>query len=421
MAPPMPPVPLPWKLPFQPVTGIHTSILMSESLVGFRVAVTRQKAGRFLNGAPTSPRPPPPAGGVNAPAPTVAADVIVVFGKDREARLSHDTAAAVIGLKRIVANRTLKDVIVLCVLGVIIHSPHSLMGRALGRLSVQGPVKLSTGLRRGWFGKPRRLNWNVRPHLFQVNGGLAVRPRYDRAKWQLDPGDIAVVLVVGLGGNRADCRLVPAHHALQQSGGFVEVEVDRKLSCFDSLSNGELLIVDDGAAGTPSSELLLDPRRKGCNRFYPGPEQIRSGQRGQWCRSLWPRDPTVGAVVDPDAVFIGHLDDRSALIRSFGIDLQLDGSRACLIAGVSARGDKAGEVRQPLRSTDGLDIFVKKRLGRYSGSGDTHGVGIWVRRSTVLQTQIRRNLGRVAAMMAGEAAYAFGSSERPRIDGVYHR
>jgi len=82
--PPMPPVPFPWKLPFQPVTGIHTSILMSDSLVGFRVAVTRQKAGRFLNGAAASPRPPVPAGGVKAPAATVAADVIVVFGNDRE-------------------------------------------------------------------------------------------------------------------------------------------------------------------------------------------------------------------------------------------------------------------------------------------------------------------------------------------------
>src|SRR2546426_12578878 len=91
--PPMPPVPFPWKLPFQPVAGIHTSILISDSLVGFRVAVTRQKAGRFLNGAAASPRPPLPAGGVKAPAATVAADVIVVLGNDREARLSHGTAA----------------------------------------------------------------------------------------------------------------------------------------------------------------------------------------------------------------------------------------------------------------------------------------------------------------------------------------
>src|SRR5882672_3016252 len=120
----MPPVPFPWKLPFQPVTGIHTSILMSESPVGFRVAVTRQKAGRFLNGARGSPRPPPPGGGVNAPAATVAADVIVVFGKDSEARLSHDAAAAVIRLKSIVTNRTPKKVIVRCVVTMVgISSP----------------------------------------------------------------------------------------------------------------------------------------------------------------------------------------------------------------------------------------------------------------------------------------------------------
>src|SRR5258708_2896444 len=101
----MPPVPFPWKLPFQPAAGIQTSILMSESLVGLSVAVTRQNAGRFLNGAVGSPRPPPPAGGVKAPAATVAAEVIVVFGNDREARLSHDAADAVIRLNSIVANR----------------------------------------------------------------------------------------------------------------------------------------------------------------------------------------------------------------------------------------------------------------------------------------------------------------------------
>src|SRR4029077_2129222 len=90
-APPIPPLPLPWKLPFQPEAGIQTSILILESLLGFTVAVTRQKAGRLANGLP---RAPPPVGAVNAPAATVLADVIVVFGNDREARLSHGTAAA---------------------------------------------------------------------------------------------------------------------------------------------------------------------------------------------------------------------------------------------------------------------------------------------------------------------------------------
>ena len=95
--------------------------------------------------------------------------------------------------------------------------------------------------------------------LVQLNGRLAVRPRDDGAKWDLDPGDVAVILVVGLRRNRADGRLIPAHDALQQSSGFIEVKIDRKLSCIDSLSNVNLLIVDDRAAGTPSGELLPDP------------------------------------------------------------------------------------------------------------------------------------------------------------------
>src|SRR6267143_2817453 len=99
---------------------------------------------------------------------------------------------------------------------------------------------LPAGLPRGRFGKPRRLDWNVRPHLFQLNGRFAVRPRDDRAKWDLDPGDVAVVLVIGLRRNRADGRLIPAHNSLEQSRGFVEVEIDRKLACIGSLSNGNL-------------------------------------------------------------------------------------------------------------------------------------------------------------------------------------
>src|SRR5262245_24222236 len=69
--------------------GIHTSILMSESLVGFSVAATRQNSGTSLNAA--APRAPPP-GGVNWPAATVCAIVIVVFGSETDSRLSHGAA-----------------------------------------------------------------------------------------------------------------------------------------------------------------------------------------------------------------------------------------------------------------------------------------------------------------------------------------
>src|ERR1700680_3715364 len=95
MTPPKPPLPTASNVPFQPEIGIHTSILMSESLDGDRVAVTRQKAGRVANwvnaGCPPIPEPPN-VGGVKVPGSTVFADAIVVLGNLIEARLSQDAA-----------------------------------------------------------------------------------------------------------------------------------------------------------------------------------------------------------------------------------------------------------------------------------------------------------------------------------------
>ena len=118
MVPAQPPLPTAWNLPFHPDEGSHTSILMSESLLGVSVAATRQKAGSAANAwAAAPPRPPaaarpsggawpsaprwPPApprfatGGVNAPAATVWAAVMVVFGSARADRLSHADPPAV--------------------------------------------------------------------------------------------------------------------------------------------------------------------------------------------------------------------------------------------------------------------------------------------------------------------------------------
>src|ERR1044071_5882131 len=92
MFPFQPPLPTASNFPFQLEAGNHTSILMSESGVGFTVAAIRQKAGRSLNCAPP-PRPPPPAG-AKAPAATVWAMVTVASGSFRAARLSHGDAAA---------------------------------------------------------------------------------------------------------------------------------------------------------------------------------------------------------------------------------------------------------------------------------------------------------------------------------------
>ena len=91
------PLPTAWSFPFQSVVGIHTSILMSESLDGVRVAVTRQNAGKapyIRAAAAEGGLPPADTGGANAPASTARAAVIVAWGSASDARLSHDGAGA---------------------------------------------------------------------------------------------------------------------------------------------------------------------------------------------------------------------------------------------------------------------------------------------------------------------------------------
>src|SRR4051794_35177093 len=125
IVPAHPPLPTAWNFPFHPAVGSHTSILMSESLDGAMVAATRQNSGRlaYTGGVVPAPRAPaarsratpsraaacpsigagpgaaaagaaPPrnaaVGGVNAPAATTRAPVIVVLGSLTPVRLSHD-------------------------------------------------------------------------------------------------------------------------------------------------------------------------------------------------------------------------------------------------------------------------------------------------------------------------------------------
>src|SRR5689334_16094681 len=84
------PLPTAWNLPFQPDSGNQTSILMSESLVGFSVAATRQNAGSPVK-SPVSPD----ASGENAPARTEPAAVIVAWGNASFASSLHEPAAPV--------------------------------------------------------------------------------------------------------------------------------------------------------------------------------------------------------------------------------------------------------------------------------------------------------------------------------------
>ena len=84
MAPLNAPLPTAMNFPFQPAAGSQTSILMSESCVGFNVAATRQNAGSDRNGCAFAA-----AGGVNEPASTPTASVIVVAGSVRFDNASH--------------------------------------------------------------------------------------------------------------------------------------------------------------------------------------------------------------------------------------------------------------------------------------------------------------------------------------------
>src|SRR6188474_1213958 len=83
------PLPTACSFPFQPAIGSQTSILMSDSLVGVRVAATRQNAGTSDSAAP--PRPPAWA---SAPAATDVAAVTVPFDNFADDKLSHVAAYA---------------------------------------------------------------------------------------------------------------------------------------------------------------------------------------------------------------------------------------------------------------------------------------------------------------------------------------
>src|SRR5215471_12967098 len=93
MKPAKPPLPLLRYFPFHPELGIQTSILMSESFAGLISAVTRQKAGRSLkfDGKPGADSSAP---GVNWPAGTVWAEVMVVSFNLRLLRFSQVSAWA---------------------------------------------------------------------------------------------------------------------------------------------------------------------------------------------------------------------------------------------------------------------------------------------------------------------------------------
>src|SRR6476646_2527086 len=107
MTPPAPPLPVPRNLPFQvSADGSHTSIRMFDSGVGLSVAATRQKAGTVIAGALAL------GFGLNGPAATAAAVVIVVSCSLRPVSASHepdgDCAASVPARKTATAQAVAK-------------------------------------------------------------------------------------------------------------------------------------------------------------------------------------------------------------------------------------------------------------------------------------------------------------------------
>src|SRR5450631_3321957 len=100
MEPPQPPLPSARNLPFHPLIGSQTSIPISESEVGFRVAATRQKAGNPGKGVVLPV-------GEKVPVSIVLASVIERVGETSFKRLSQDCAGSAAGAR--VTTRTIVE------------------------------------------------------------------------------------------------------------------------------------------------------------------------------------------------------------------------------------------------------------------------------------------------------------------------
>src|SRR5215472_2228548 len=124
MFPAKPPFPSPRYFPFQPLSGSQTSILISESWAGLMVACTRQNAGRFLTEAGGALAP----GGINCPAATSCAEVMVVSGRLSLARLSHEARPAA---ETKTKNRAISMQVLAWRARVTVRPPGGLCGRVI--------------------------------------------------------------------------------------------------------------------------------------------------------------------------------------------------------------------------------------------------------------------------------------------------
>ncbi|SRR5258706_8599281 len=90
MTPANPPPPTAWNFPFQPDIGIHTSKLIA----GVTFPTIRHAAGTGIGRGGCAVVASCAGGGVNGPAGTSDAEMIVVSGSWIERRPSHDAASA---------------------------------------------------------------------------------------------------------------------------------------------------------------------------------------------------------------------------------------------------------------------------------------------------------------------------------------
>src|SRR6185312_11997961 len=136
MVPARPPLPTPLYLPFQLVSGSHTSNSMSLSLLGWMLPATRQKSG-----SPVIGRVLP--GGVKLPPVTGWAKVITVSGRRRLARLAQSVAASAAGalsavvLSSKAAELNLVTALMFRVSSEVLHATVSPPGRAAGRFALK--------------------------------------------------------------------------------------------------------------------------------------------------------------------------------------------------------------------------------------------------------------------------------------------
>src|SRR6185312_2241965 len=137
MVPARPPLPTPLYLPFQLVSGSHTSNSMSLSLLGWMLPATRQKSGSPVIGRVLLP------GGVKLPPVTGWAKVITVSGSARLARLAQSVAASAAGalsavvLSSKAAELNLVTALMFRVSSEVLHATVSPPGRAAGRFALK--------------------------------------------------------------------------------------------------------------------------------------------------------------------------------------------------------------------------------------------------------------------------------------------